>query len=92
MFEVLSHSISILGGKISDNSFKSSNVFESFSLELWTIYGSLLLLVAIISEVIHMNSYPSLVRTVDNYFELIMKFLNQSQKYFSRICCYKHIL
>ena len=88
-----SNRISILSGKIEDYSFKSFNVFESFSLELWTIYGFLLILVAITNEVIHINSLvPSLVRIVDNYFALIMQFLSQSQKYFTRICCIKHIV
>ena len=87
-----SNRISILSGKISDNSFKSSNVFETFPLELWTIYGLLLIVVAIGSEILHLNSYPSLVRIVDNYFGLIMQILSQSQKYFTRVCCIKHIV
>ena len=84
--------ISILSGKITDNSFESFNVFESFPIELWIIYGSLILVVAIISEILHLNSYPSLMKILDNYFGLIMQFLSQSQKYFTRICCIKHIL
>ena len=87
-----SNRISILSGEISDNSFKIFNVFESFPIELWTIYGSLLIVVAIICDLIHLNSYPSLVRIVDNYFALIMQFLSQSQKYFRNICCIKHIV
>ena len=87
-----SNRISILSGKISDNSLKSSNAFESFPLEFWSIFGSLLVVVAIISEILHFNSYPSLVRTFNTYFALIMKLLGQSQKYFTRICCIKHIV
>ena len=34
----------------------------------------------------------NLFNRLDIYFALIMKFLNQSQKYFSRICCIKHIV
>ena len=87
-----SNRISILSGKISDNSLKSFNVFEYFSIELWIIYASLLIVVAIISEILHLNSKLSMVRIVDNYFALIMKFLDQSQKYFTRICCIKHLV
>ena len=87
-----SNSISILSGKISDNSFKNFNVFESFTLEFWTIYGSLLIVVAIISELLYLNSYPSLLRIIGNFFALIMQFLSQSQKYFTGICCFKHLV
>ena len=87
-----SNRISILSGKISDNSFKSFNVFESFSLEFWTFTGLLLIVVAIINDILHLNIYPSLVRILSNYFSLIMKFLNQPQKYFTIICCIKHLV
>ena len=85
--------ISILSGQIFDNSNNSINLFDTFTLEMWTIYAILLLLVAIVSEVIHMKSvlrFSSVVTMADNYFALIMAFLNQAQEYFTRICCLKH--
>ena len=85
--------ISMLSGIIYDNSRKSITVFDSFPLQMWIIFGFLLLLVAIISEVIHTKSiftFTSLMVITDNYLALIMQFLNQGQEYFTRICCIKH--
>ena len=85
--------ISILSGKIFDKSDNSFNMLGTFTLEMWTIYAILLLLVAIVSEVIHMKSvlrFLSVVRIGNNYFNLIMQFLRQPQEYFTRICCIKH--
>ena len=88
-----SNVISILSGMIYDNSRNSINVFDSFPLEMWIIFGSLLLLVSIISEIIHTKfffTFTSLVVITDNYFALIMQLLSQGQEYFTRICCIKH--
>ena len=90
-----SNAISILGGKIYQNSYNDFNDFNSFPLELWTIFGSALLMVAIVSEVILMESFfrfSTVNRIMRNLFTLIMQFFTQSQQYFSRICCIKHIL
>ena len=87
--------ISILSGKIFDKSDNSFNMLGTFTLEMWTIYAILLLLVAIISEVIHMKSvlrFSSVVRMAEKYFDLIMQFLRQPHKYFTRICCIKHFV
>ena len=92
---VYSNVISILSGIIYDNSRNSINVFDSFPLKMWIIFGLLLLLVAIISEVVHTKSFfrlSSLVIITDNYFALIMQFLSQGQKCFTRICCIKHYI
>ena len=89
-----SNAISILSGKIYDHSYKGFNVFDSFSVELWAIYGSLLLLVAIVTEWLRLDSLfllTSLLKVGDNYFALLMQLLSQPQKYFRRICCIKHM-
>ena len=90
-----SNAISILGGKIYQNSYNGFNDFNSFPLELWTIFGLVLLLVSIVSEVILIESFfrfSTVSRIMRNLYNLIMQFFSQSQEYFARICCIKHIL
>ena len=88
--------ISILSGRIHANTGNAFYIFNSFTANIWLIFGFMLIIVAIFEQLLHLNTRFSLFafifKILSSTYYLLITFLNQNSQKYSRICCSKHLI